>query len=96
MRELASIGADAGIEESFSDIQALSRSCRFTDCSHTREIGCSLLAAIENGTLSKERYQDFMKLLKESGYYQMSYAEKRQKDREFGRFVASAMKHKKK
>ena len=66
MRELGNIGASRGIAESFSDVGELSRGCRFADCTHTTEIGCSLLAALENGELSQERYQSYLSLLKES------------------------------
>ena len=93
MRELGNIGADSAVDESFSDIGELSRRCRFANCTHTTEIGCSLLAALENGALSQERHQSYLSLLKESEYYQMSYAEKREKDRKFGQFIKSAMKH---
>lgn len=96
MRELGVIGAQAGIDESFAEIQQLSGSCRFRDCTHTREAGCAVLAAIEEGALSEERYRSYLKLSRESEYYEMSYLEKRRKDRQFGQFVKSVMKHKKK
>ena len=96
MRELGNIGASRGIAESFSDVGELAQGCRFANCTHTTEIGCSLLAALENGELSQERYQSYLSLLKESEYNQMSYVEKREKDRKFGQFIKSAMKHNKK
>ena len=96
MRELGNIGVSSGIEESFSDIWSLSKTCRFANCTHTREVGCALLAAIENGTLPADRYQSYLKLMKESEYYELSYAEKRKKDRKFGQFIKSVMKHHKK
>lgn len=96
MRELGNIGAESGIDESFSDILELSRGCRFADCTHTTESGCSLRAALKSGELSEKRYQSYLSLLKESEYYQMSYLEKRQKDRKFGQFIKSVMKHNKK
>jgi ribosome biogenesis GTPase len=96
MRELGVIGVDTGIDESFSEIRELSKSCRFRDCTHTNEAGCAILMAIESGELSEERYSSYLKLMKESEYHQMSYVEKRKKDREFGQFIKSVMKHKKK
>lgn len=96
MRELGNIGAGSGIDESFSDIWELSKGCRFADCTHTTEIGCALLAALENRGLSKERYQSYLSLLRESEYYQLSYVEKRERDRKFGQFIKSTMKHSKK
>lgn len=96
MRELGNIGASSGLDESFVDIRELSRSCRFADCTHTTEIGCALLAALESGELSQERYQSYLSLLKESAYNQMSYLEKREKDRKFGQFIKSVKKQNKK
>ncbi len=96
MRELANIGAEEGIDEVFADLQELSQGCRFSDCSHTREKGCALLAAVENGAVSEERYRNYLKLLKESDVYQMSYLERRQKEKQFGKRVKEVMKHYKK
>ncbi len=96
MRELGNISVSSGLEESFPDIWSLSKTCRFANCTHTREVGCALLAAVENGTLPADRYKSFLKLMKESEYYELSYIEKRRKDRKFGQFIKSAMKHHKK
>lgn len=96
MRELGNIGVSSGLEQSFSDIWSLAKTCRFADCTHTQEAGCALLAAIEDGALPADRYQSYLKLIKESEYYELSYSEKRRKDRKFGRFIKSAMKHHKK
>lgn len=95
MRELGVIEISTGMEESFSDILELSTRCNFRNCTHTGEAGCSIQMAIDSGELSEERYRSYLKLMKESEYHEMSYVEKRQKDREFGRFVKSVMKHKK-
>ena len=96
MRELGNIGVSSGLEESFADIWSLSKTCRFANCTHTQEAGCALLSAIENGTLQADRYQSYLKLMKESEYNELSYVEKRRKDRKFGQFVKTAMKHHKK
>ncbi|MFC1962046.1 ribosome small subunit-dependent GTPase A [Chloroflexota bacterium] len=93
MRELGNIGMDIGISKSFADIMALSRDCRFKDCTHTSETGCAVLRSLEEGSLSESRYQSYLKLQKESAHYQMSYVEKRKKDRKLGRFYRSVMKH---
>ena len=96
MRELGNIGVSAGLEESFADVWSLSKKCRFADCTHTQETGCALLAAIGNGTLRADRFQSYMKLMKESEYNALSYIEKRRKDRKFGQLIKSVMKHHKK
>lgn len=56
----------AGIETTFSDIEELACSCRFGDCSHTREPGCAIRAALESGNLDSERWNAYLKLKKEN------------------------------
>ena len=55
-----------------------------------------LINAVEDGKLSEKRYHNYMKMNKESIYNEMSYLEKRQKDKQFGKFCKTVMKHKKK
>ena len=92
MREIGLIGSQTGIDNTFEDILSLSKHCRFNDCTHTKEKGCAVLAALNDGTLSRERYQNYIKMKKESAYYEMSYLEKRKKDKQLGKFYKSVMK----
>jgi len=93
MREFGIFDAEGGIGNSFSDITALSAVCRFRDCSHTGEPGCAVIEAVHSGEISREHFENYLKLREESEFYQMSYAEKRKKDRNFGRFIKSVKKH---
>ena len=95
MRELANFAVDTGIHGTFDEITELSNQCRYNDCSHTQEQGCAILAALKDGLISQERYQNFIKLNKESAFYEMSYLEKKRKDKKFGKFVKSVLKEKK-
>ena len=54
--------------ETLSDIDELTNHCRFHDCSHKAEPGCAIKEALENGTLTTERWKSYEKLLKESKY----------------------------
>ncbi|MCP4609285.1 MAG: ribosome small subunit-dependent GTPase A [Planctomycetes bacterium] len=92
MRELGTIGFSTGIDEIFSDIIALSEGCRFDDCTHTSEVGCAVLNAVSTGELDEGRYQSYIKLIRESEHHQMSYVEKRKKDRKFGQFIKTTKK----
>ena len=94
MRELGSMSVDDGLDETFSEILELSQICKFANCSHTNEKGCAILAAIKAGDLSEQRYQNYLKMKKESKFNQMSYLEKRKKDKSFGKFIKSTMKNK--
>ena len=95
MRELGNMAVESGLEDTFSEIAELSGQCRYRDCTHLREDGCAVLAAIEAGTLPEARYQNYIKMKKESAYLNLSYLEKRKKDKAFGKFVKSVMKDKK-
>lgn len=96
MRELGLLGTDDGLDNTFLDIHEHSLRCRFGDCTHTREPGCAVLRAVEEGVITEDRYQSYIKLKKETEYHNLSYVEKRQKDRSFGRFIKSVKKTMKK
>jgi len=95
MRELGNMSIDAGIEETFSELTVLAEECKFGNCSHTIEDGCALLAALNNGELNEQRYKNYMKMKNESAFHDMSYFEKRKKDKDFGKMVKSVLKGKK-
>jgi ribosome biogenesis GTPase len=96
MRELGLMGVGASIDDSFSDIHELSKHCRFNDCMHSVEVGCAILAAVQSGSLEEARYQSYMKLIKESQFHEMTYVERRKKDKQFGRMIKTAMEQLKK
>jgi ribosome biogenesis GTPase len=62
LRELQLWDATAGVAEAFADVTTLARSCRFTNCTHVREPGCAVLAALTAGTLTPERLAAYRKL----------------------------------
>lgn len=96
MRELGLFADSDSVDDSFSDIYELARDCKFNDCSHTVEVGCAILQAVQDRTLDEGRYQSYIKLTKETAFHQMSYVEKRRKDKQFGRMVKSILKEKRK
>lgn len=95
MRELGNFSVEAGLDETFADIKALAESCRFSDCTHESETGCGVLEAVSDGRLSEDRYRNYLRMNREAAYNDMSYLEKRRKDRQFGKFVKTVMKEKK-
>jgi len=92
MRELGLLGVGDEIDEGFADVQKLTKECRFSDCTHANEPGCAVREAIERGELKTEHFQNYQKLKKESDFHELSYADKRQKDRAFGKLVRSVSK----
>ncbi|MGA9762888.1 MAG: ribosome small subunit-dependent GTPase A [Gaiellaceae bacterium] len=65
LRELQLWDSDSGIDAAFADIERLAGTCRFRDCSHGSEPGCSVLAAIDSGELPRERLDSWRKLERE-------------------------------
>ncbi|MDD3656091.1 MAG: ribosome small subunit-dependent GTPase A [Atribacterota bacterium] len=92
MRELGLIDSQKGISGTFQEISDLAQKCLFKDCTHTIEKGCSILAALAAGTLSPERYNNYIKMKKESAHYEMSYFEKRKKEKQTGKLYKNILK----
>ena len=66
MRELGLWDSAEGIDAAFRDIEALSRACKFSNCTHTKEPGCAIQAALKDGTLEQARWDSFRKLKQEN------------------------------
>ena len=66
LRELGMIGAEEGISETFSDIADLISQCAFSDCRHGNEPGCAVRKALEDGSLTPERWKMYMRLEREN------------------------------
>lgn len=66
MREFGLSDAQEGVSETFSDIEAIMDNCRFSNCTHSHEPGCAIKAAIEAGTLSQARWEEYQVLAKEA------------------------------
>lgn len=60
LRELQLSQAD--LEETFPEIAELAGGCRFRNCTHTHEPDCAVLAAVEAGSLPRDRYESYLKL----------------------------------
>jgi len=92
MREVGMTDANKGVNNLFDEINSLSKKCKYNDCTHTRESGCEVLLAVQSGKISKEKYQNYINLKKEVEYYDMSENKKREKEKDFGKFIKSAKK----
>jgi ribosome biogenesis GTPase len=87
MRELGNFNVAEGIEKTFEEIAVYGAQCRYRDCTHVHEQGCAVIEAVGQGKIDAERYRNYLKLKKESDFYEMSYLEKRKKDKAFGKMV---------
>jgi len=94
MREIGITDNESGFETTFDTIINLTQYCKFNDCSHTNEKGCAVLEALENGELDQETYKNFMKLEKEKNRLETSIAERRKKEKKFGKRLKDYKKNK--
>lgn len=72
------------LEEMYDDIYSLTEKCKFNNCSHVTEPNCAIKTALNNGTLSHERFKNFQVMKSEIGYLDKRIA---QKEREHNKAV---------
>ena len=92
MREVGIADSSGGLEITFDMIVSLSKNCRFKDCSHTSEVGCSVLEAVENGEIDKSSYENYLKMEREKAHFDATVAEKRNRDKLFGKMMKNYKK----
>ena len=95
MRELGTADSSQGLEETFGVIEEIAEGCRYSDCTHTTKDGCAVLAAVEEGTIDAAVLENYLRLKREQEHYESTVAERRQKDKAFGKMVKEVMKQKK-
>ncbi|MBT4290570.1 MAG: ribosome small subunit-dependent GTPase A [Deltaproteobacteria bacterium] len=96
MRELGNLQVNSGFKTIFDDILELSKQCLYSDCSHTSEKGCAVQKAIKTGKLLKDHFDNYTKMHKETLFNEMSYLEKRNRDKAFGKMIKSVKKSRRK
>ena len=53
------------LPETFPEFRPYLGQCRFQDCSHTREKGCAVLAALKEGKIQPSRHKSYLRLYEE-------------------------------
>ena len=79
LRELGMIDAETGLADTFSDIAELITQCAFSDCRHQTEPGCAVRQALQDGTLSPERWEMYSRLEQENNWSKTKKNEKMMK-----------------
>lgn len=59
---------DVDVEGVFADLSAIESRCRFTNCIHKTEPGCSIREALANGSLDLAQWDSYLKLRKEAAF----------------------------
>ena len=87
MREVGIADSTNGLEITFDKIAGLSLHCKFKDCTHTNETGCSVLEAVEQGEIDQASYENYLKMERERAHFESTVAEKRKKEKIFGKIL---------
>jgi ribosome biogenesis GTPase len=95
LREVGIADTGNGLENTFDEILRYSAQCRFSDCTHTGEKGCAVLEAVKRGEIERSLYDNFIKLTRERARFLTSVAEKRKKEKTFGKIIKEYKKLKK-
>ena len=96
MRALQLVAVGDALDDVFSDVSGLAEACRFADCAHESEPGCAVLAAIERDELDPERLRRYRKLIAEDRHNTETLAERRARDKSFGKMCKTVMAEKRK
>jgi len=92
MREVGIVDTSHGLETTFDRIIDLSKHCKFKDCMHTSEIGCRVMKAVVNGEIDRDSYENYLKMEREKAHFESSVAERRKKDKVFGKMMKNYKK----
>jgi len=87
LREVGIADTANGLEITFDRIFELARNCKFKDCTHTHETGCAIIAAVESGASDRASYENYLKMHREKIHFEMTTAERRQRDKVFGKML---------
>lgn len=87
IREVGIADSASGLEMTFDKILSLSQNCKFKDCTHTIEVGCCVLEAVEAGDVDKSSYENYLKMEREKAHFTSTTQERRKKDKEFGKLI---------
>jgi ribosome biogenesis GTPase len=87
MREVGIADTTRGLETTFDRIIRLSQNCKFKDCTHTIEVGCKVIEAVEKKEIDKASYENYLKMEREKKHFESTLAEKRKRDKDFGKMI---------
>ncbi len=87
MREIGIIDSADGLETAFDAIFKFTGKCKFRDCTHTGEIGCAVIEAVKQGRIDRKTYENFLKIEREKEHFDLTVAERRKKDKSFGKML---------
>ena len=87
MRELGLWDSGEGISLAFAEIEELFSQCRFNNCTYRTEPGCAVLAALEEGSLSRENWKSYLAQRREADFV-LNHSDYLKRKQDFKKSVA--------
>ncbi|MDA0207757.1 MAG: ribosome small subunit-dependent GTPase, partial [Acidobacteria bacterium] len=56
---------ESGVDEAFEDVEQIIAQCKFSDCKHGTEPGCAVRQALEEESLERARFDNYLKVRSE-------------------------------
>ena len=94
MREVGVTDVSEGLVMTFDSIYEYAIKCKYKDCTHTNEMSCAVIQAVKDGLIDNNSYINYLKMNKEKEFFESSAAERRKKDKEFGKIQKNYNKNK--
>jgi ribosome biogenesis GTPase len=96
MREVGITDNAESLSQTFEKISELSSQCKYSDCTHTSEKGCTVLEALDNGFLDEKTLENYYKMENEQAHFTSSMQERKNKDKNLGKIIREMKSFRKK
>jgi ribosome biogenesis GTPase len=94
MREVGVTDVSEGLSATFDSIFEYAKACKYQDCTHTNEVGCAVIDAVKNRLIDQKSYDNYLKMNREKDFFESSVAERRKRDKNFGKMLKDYKKGK--
>jgi ribosome biogenesis GTPase len=96
MKELGITDDSEGIKTTFNEIYELTLRCKLPHCTHTSEKGCAVIEGLDKGIIDSHSLENFRRMQREQQRFTTTEAERRKKDKAFGKMAKNIMAEKRK
>lgn len=99
MRELQLWGSQESLHGTYSEIYEAANKCRFKDCSHQNEPGCAVQDLLIDGSLTIERFENFLDMRSELCFLEAKvnnkkHLERKSKAKQLSKLIRKSQKNK--
>ena len=61
------------VAERFPELRKYMHQCRYNNCTHTHEPGCAVKKALEEGLISRRRYNSYLRIYNDDDWYKKEW-----------------------